>query len=88
MRFMSRLALTACAVLAPALSAQSTGLAASAVITAPTYAIYSIGGGKTEKRVEPVTDAVQSLDPAAAAKMMEESTAQGGVLTTSADVMA
>ena len=35
MRFMSRLALTACAVLAPALSAQSTGLAASAVITAP-----------------------------------------------------
>jgi len=43
---------------------------------------------KTAKRVELVTDAVQSLDTAAASKMTAAFTAQGGVLTTSAEVMA
>ncbi len=75
MRFMSRLALTACAVLAPALSAQSTGLAASAVITAPTYAIYSIGGGKTEKRVEQYSSPLAFILPVTKTFTIDFSTA-------------
>jgi len=43
---------------------------------------------KTGKRVELVTDAIQSLDGAAASKMTAAFTAQGGVLTSSAAVMA
>ena len=58
------------------------------VVTEICVKLAAMGLLKTEKRVELVTDAVQSLDPAAGTKMMEEFTAQGGVLTTSADVMA
>jgi nicotinamidase/pyrazinamidase len=42
---------------------------------------------RTGKRVELVTDAVRSLDEAAAAQMIAEFQAQGGVLTTVAEVM-
>jgi nicotinamidase/pyrazinamidase len=42
----------------------------------------------TGRRVELVTDAIQHLDPTAAREMKEEFTASGGVLTTSAAVLA
>ncbi|MEQ1945860.1 MAG: isochorismatase family cysteine hydrolase [Bryobacteraceae bacterium] len=43
---------------------------------------------KTGKRVELVTDAVQSLDAAKAVEVLESFTVQGGVRTTWAEVMA
>jgi len=43
---------------------------------------------KTGKRVDIVTDAIRSLNDAAAAEMMEKFSAQGGVFTTAAEATA
>jgi len=57
------------------------------VVTEICVKFAAFGLLKTRRRVELVTDAVKELDPAAESKMLEQFTAQGGVLTTSAEVM-
>ena len=57
------------------------------VVTEICVQFAAFGLLKTGKRVELVTDAIQSLDADAASKMTAAFTAQGGVLTTSAEVM-
>ncbi len=52
------------------------------VVTEICVKFAALGLLKSGVRVELATDAVRGLDDAAAAKMMQEFTAQGGVLTT------
>lgn len=57
------------------------------VVTEICVRLAAFGLLKTGKRVEVVTDAIQSLDPQAAQKMLAEFTAAGGHLTTSSAVL-
>jgi len=56
------------------------------VVTEICVRIAAFGLLETGKRVELVTDAIKSLDEAAAQKMFAEFTAAGGVLTTASEV--
>ncbi len=58
------------------------------VVTEICVRLAAFGLLKTGKRVEVVTDAIQSLNPQAAQKILAEFTAAGGHLTTSSAVLA
>jgi len=57
------------------------------VVTEYCVRCAALGLLKTGARVELVTDAIQSLDDQAAARMMAEFTAAGGVLTDASRVL-
>ncbi len=58
------------------------------VVTEYCVRLAALGLLKTGRRVELVTDAVETLDEEHSRRTLEEFTAAGGVLTTSAEVMA
>jgi hypothetical protein len=76
-------ALTFALTFAPTLRAQETGLAASAVIIAPTYAAYSIGGGKTEKRVDQYSSPFAFIIPVTKTFTIDFSTSYAASTVTS-----
>jgi len=68
---------------APVLFAQGTGLAASAVIAAPTYAAYSIGAGNTEKRVDQYSSPFAFIVPVTKTFTIDFSTSYAASTVTS-----
>lgn len=65
------------------LGAQGIGLAASAVIAAPTYAVYSIGSGATEKHIDQYSSPLAWIVPMSKTFTLDISTSYAASTVTS-----